>query len=131
MVCAILIGHGQFAQGLLNALEQILGPVERLEAASTQGRSRTEIEALIRETRQKSGGQPLLVFTDLQGSCSTTVCGRLLRAEKDVGIICGVNLPMLVKYVQYREQYGLPELYNRLLAAGPEGIKGLKQPLLE
>jgi PTS system N-acetylgalactosamine-specific IIA component len=128
MVCGLVIGHGQFAQGLLSALEQIVGPVERLEAASSQGKARAEIEALVSEARHRFGGQPMLVFTDLQGGCCTTVCGSLLRAETDVGIICGVNLPMLVKYVQYREQFALPELYDRLLAAGEEGIKGLKQP---
>jgi PTS system N-acetylgalactosamine-specific IIA component len=128
MVCALIVGHGQFAQGLLSALEQIVGPVEHVAAASTQGRSRAEIESQIHEARKKFGGQPLLVFTDLQGGCSSTVCGSLLRAETDVGIIGGANLPMLVKYVQYREQLGPAELYRRLLAAGPEGIKGLKQP---
>jgi len=128
MVCALIVGHGEFAQGLLSALEQIIGPVQSVRVASSQGRTRNEIEAMVHEARQAFGGQPLLVFTDLQGGCSTTVCGSLLRAETDVGIICGVNLPMLVKYVQYREQSALPELYDRLLAAGVEGIKGLKQP---
>lgn len=128
MVCALVLGHGQFAQGLLSALEQIVGPVGQVAAASTQGRSRTEIESQIQDARQKFGEQPVLVFTDLQGACGSTVCGSLLRAENDVGIIGGANLPMLVKYVQYREQTALPELYDRLLAAGVEGIKGLKQP---
>jgi PTS system N-acetylgalactosamine-specific IIA component len=128
MVCALIIGHGQFAQGLVSALEQIVGPVELVRAASSQGKARNEIEAMVHEARQAFGGQPLLVFTDLQGGCSSTVCGSLLRAETDVGIIGGANLPMLVKYVQYREQFALPKLYDRLLAAGVEGIKGLKQP---
>jgi mannose/fructose-specific phosphotransferase system component IIA len=128
MVCALIVGHGQFAQGLLSALEQIVGPVELVAAVSTQGRSRAEIESQIHEARQKFGGQPLLVFADLQGGCGSTVCGSLLRAETDVGIIGGANLPMLVKYVQHREQSGPAELYRRLLAAGLDGIKGLKQP---
>jgi PTS system N-acetylgalactosamine-specific IIA component len=128
MVCALIIGHGQFAQGLVSALEQIVGPVELVRAASSQGKARNEIEAMVHEARQAFGGQPLLVFTDLQGGCSSTVCGSLLRAETDVGIIGGANLPMLVKYVQYREQFALPKLHDRLLAAGVEGIKGLKQP---
>jgi mannose/fructose-specific phosphotransferase system component IIA len=128
MVSAIVIGHGQFAQGLLSALEQIVGPVEFCEAFSTQGRARAEIESMVRDARQRLGNLPLLVFTDLQGGCSTMVCGSLLRAEPDVGVICGVNLPMLVRYVQYRETTALPELYRRLVEAGVDGIKGLKQP---
>ena len=128
MVGAIVVAHGQFAQGLLSALEQIVGPVECLDVFSTQDKARAEIESLVRNARQRRGNIPLLVFTDLQGGCSSTVCGSLLRAETDVGIIGGVNLPMLVKYVQYREQSALPALYERLLAAGAEGIKGLKQP---
>lgn len=128
MVGAIVVGHGQFAQGLLSALEQIVGPVECLDAFSTQGKARAEIESLVRDARRRLGDMPLLVFTDLQGGCSTTVCGSLLRSEPDVGIICGVNLPLLVRYVQYREKTSLPELYRRLVEAGVEGIKGLKQP---
>ena len=128
MVGAIVVAHGQFAQGLLSALEQIVGPVECLDVFSTQDKARAEIESLIKNARQRRGNLPLLVFTDLQGGCSTTVCGSLLRSAPDVGIISGVNLPMLVRYVQYRETTALPELYRRLVEAGVEGVKGLKQP---
>jgi mannose PTS system EIIA component len=125
---ALLIGHGRFPAGLANALQLIVGDVGDVEVVTSDSRAREEIEQLVRDFLGRTGNRPSLVFTDIQGGCSSQVCSSLLRDRTDVGIISGVNLPMLIKYVHHREQATLPELYRLLLQAGSEGIKGLKEP---
>jgi PTS system N-acetylgalactosamine-specific IIA component len=128
MINGILIGHGEFAAGLYSALKLIVGDVSALAVLSTQDKGRADIEQMILEARRQSGSNPTIVFADLQGGCSTTVCGSLLRACEDVGIICGANLPILIKFVEYRERLALRELYDLLVQTGKDSIKGLRPP---
>jgi mannose/fructose-specific phosphotransferase system component IIA len=123
-----LIGHGQFATGVYHALRLIVGEVGDLEIASTEGKARSDIEQLISDARARSGGRPLIVFTDLQGGCSSTICGSLLRECATVAIVAGANLPMLLKFVQYRDQLPFRELYDLVVEAGRDGVRGLKEP---
>lgn len=135
---AILIGHSHFAQGMLGALQAIVGEVPDLVPVSTENKARCEIEqviiavrdqfACLASAKQPLGRNSLVVFTDLQGGCSGAICGRLLKDCADVVIISGTNLPMLVKYVHYRESLPLEELCWLLVEAGKDGIRALKQP---
>jgi mannose/fructose-specific phosphotransferase system component IIA len=125
MVGGILVGHAQFANGLYSALCAIIGEPEEFRAIATEGLGRADIERVVQEERTALGGQPLVVFTDLAGGSCTMVCGGLTRECRDVGLLCGVNLPMLVKFVQYRERVPFAELLRLLEDAGREGIRNL------
>jgi PTS system N-acetylgalactosamine-specific IIA component len=127
-VSGILIGHGSFAAGLASALTLIVGEVPDLEVLSSEGKGRPDIEQMVCEARLRFSSGPAIIFTDLQGGCSSTVCGSLLRSCDDVGIICGANLPMLVKFVEYRSRLPLAELHELLLQAGRDGVQELKKP---
>ena len=128
VVAGIIIGHGSFASGLYSALRLIVGEVPDLEVLSSEGKGRQDIEQMVTEARAKFGPSPGMIFTDLQGGCSSTVCGSLLRSCDDVGIITGANLPMLIKFVEYRGKLALPQLYELLLQAGRDGVREVKKP---
>jgi N-acetylgalactosamine PTS system EIIA component len=129
-VAGLLVGHGQFADGLRSALRLIVGEVPDFEYVSTEGRGRPDLQRIITEVRARFGSRPLIVFTDLFGGCGSNVCGSMLRGCSNVGIICGVNLPMLIKFAQYRDQMSFPELYDVLVRTGCEGIRAAKRPSL-
>lgn len=127
-VRALLVGHGQFAQGLGHALGLIVGPVSDLEIVSSEGKGQADLGRIVAAARERAGGRPLLVFADVSGGFSTNLCGKLLRDCAEVGIIGGVNLPMLIKFVQQRDQMAFPALFELLVQVGQTGIKGLKAP---
>jgi mannose/fructose-specific phosphotransferase system component IIA len=128
MVGGILIGHGTFACGLRSALELILGEVDHFEAISTEGLARVEIERQISEAVARFRGMPVLIFTDLQGGCATNICSSLFRTAGGAGIVCGANLPMLIKFVQYRARVPAVEVADMVVRAGIDGIRSVGAP---
>ena len=94
---AIIAGHGEFASGMISAVEQITGRGGVLHGISAAGLSGTDLMELMRRTVDETG--VLVVFTDLQaGSCSMA-SRRLLRERPGVLLVAGANLPMLLDFV--------------------------------
>ena len=96
-VRAIVAGHGDFAAGLVSAVQQITGRGDVFRAVSARDLSGADLESLIRTALEDTGA--LVVFTDLQaGSCSMAA-RRLARAKPDILLVAGANLPMLLDFV--------------------------------
>jgi PTS system N-acetylgalactosamine-specific IIA component len=94
---AVVAGHGDYATGIISAVEQITGRGEQLVPVSGGGRSAAEIEEAIRSTMLERGLQ--VIFTDLQaGSCSMAA-RRLMRGIDGAVLVCGANLPTLLDFV--------------------------------
>ena len=111
----ILLAHGSMAEGIVDAVRHITGAgPEVLMPLSNRGLS---ADSLADEVRSRLGPGPTLLFTDLQsGSCG--FAARLLaRDVRDVVIISGVNLPLLLEFVMQRE-LPIDELVPRLLQKG-------------
>ena len=78
-------------------------------------------EALAEQVREHVGGQPAIVFTDLQSGSCGFVARRLAQQETHVVVISGVNLAVLLEFVMNR-QLPLEQLVPRLLAKGRASI---------
>jgi PTS system N-acetylgalactosamine-specific IIA component len=94
---AIVAGHGDFAAGLVSAVEQITGRGAQLIPVSVQGLSVEDIERLLR-TRMHDANVHV-IFTDLQAGSCTMASRRILRGVNDAVLIAGTNLPMLLDFV--------------------------------
>jgi PTS system N-acetylgalactosamine-specific IIA component len=96
-VRAIVAGHGDFAAGLISAVEAVTGRGELLEAIQVKGLCGEDIQQLLHERLQASGA--LVIFTDLQAGSCTMAARRLLREQPQVLLVSGTNLPMLLDFV--------------------------------
>jgi len=94
---AIVAGHGDFAQGLVSAVEVITGRGAQLIPVAVPGLCAEDIEKLIREKMKESGVK--VIFTDLQAGSCTMAARRILRGADDALLIAGVNLPTLLDFV--------------------------------
>ena len=96
-VRAIIAGHGDFAAGMISAVQQITGRGDALRGVSSAQLTGSDLIELLRRTVDETGVR--VVFTDLQaGSCSMA-SRRLLRDRPGVLLIAGANLPMLLDFV--------------------------------
>ena len=93
---ALVAGHGDFATGLVSAVQQITGRGDVFRAISARDLSGADLEALIRRTIEETGAR--VVFTDLQAGSCTMAARRVLRDRQDVLFIAGANLPMLLDF---------------------------------
>jgi len=89
-------GHGEFAAGLISAVEQITGRGAQFVPIAVTGLGAEDIERLLRERMLATGIR--VVFTDLQAGSCTMAARRVLRGMSDAVVVCGTNLPLLLDF---------------------------------
>lgn len=94
---AVVAGHGQFADGLVSAVQQITGLGHLLTPVSNSGLSPSGIDAAIREAIAASGAT--VVFTDLPAGSCTACVRRINQLSPDLTLVTGVTLPTLLAFV--------------------------------
>jgi PTS system N-acetylgalactosamine-specific IIA component len=94
---AIVAGHGEFAAGLVSAVQQITGKGASLIPVAVQKLSVEDIEALLR--KEMLAANVRVIFTDLQAGSCTMASRRILRGTEDAVLVAGTNLPMLLDFV--------------------------------
>ena len=94
---AIVAGHGNFAAGMVSAVQQITGRGDVFHTVSARDLSGADLEGLLRRAIDETGTR--VVFTDLQAGSCTMSARRVLRDRQDVLVVAGVNLPMLLDFV--------------------------------
>jgi mannose/fructose-specific phosphotransferase system component IIA len=96
-VRAIVAGHGDFAAGLVSAVQAITGRGSDLMPLAVPRLSAEDIERLFRESMERTGAR--VIFTDLQAGSCTMAARRLLRGMDGAVLVCGTNLPILLDFV--------------------------------
>ncbi len=94
---AIVAGHGEFAAGLVSAVEQITGRGDQLIPVAVHKLGVEDIEALLRQRMVEADVR--VIFTDLQAGSCTMASRRVLRGMDDAVLIAGANLPTLLDFV--------------------------------
>jgi PTS system ascorbate-specific IIA component len=123
MIGILVVSHGAFGESLIHSASHVLGkrPLYLRQLGVTVHDDPEAIlpvaEDLIRYLDQ---GQGVLVLADIYGATPSNIAARLLRPGRVEGI-AGVNLPMLIRALNYREE-PLAELVQKALAGGSEGI---------
>ena len=94
---ALVAGHGDFAAGLISAVEAVTGRGDLLDPIVVKGLCGEDIQLLLRKRLQAIGAT--VIFTDLQAGSCTMAARRLLREMPGVLLASGANLPMLLDFV--------------------------------
>ena len=93
---AVIAGHGNFASGLVSAVQQIAGKGDTFVAISNAGLSGTDIESTIVAALEASGAGVL--FTDLPAGSCTMSARRLQRSRPGLVVVTGVNLATALEF---------------------------------
>src|SRR3954447_26549816 len=93
-VRGIVIGHGDFAAGLVSAVDQICGMAGKLVGLSMIGLTPETIEATIRSELARTGAR--VIFTDLPAGSGTLAARRIVKDDPGVVLVSGVNLATLL-----------------------------------
>jgi len=109
-VRGILVGHGKLAEGLLDAVEGIIGSREGLIPLDNADLTPEALEVRLLELVGKG---PAVVFVDLpSGSCA--FAARRIRAHHPrIAVVCGVNLPLVLDFAFHRT-LPIEEILERL-----------------
>ena len=116
---ATVAGHGDFANGLVSAVQQITGRGDQLIGVSVAKLCVEDIENLLRQKMIESHVR--VIFTDLQAGSCTMAARRILRGMDDAVLIAGANLPMLLDFV-FSEGRNAPEAARHAAERGRTAI---------
>ena len=96
MVGAVVAAHGKLAEELIRTAEAVVGPLPQVRPVAVVA-SDPEVRHRVAEAiRAVDGGEGVLLLTDLLGGSPTQLCLSFL-SERQVEVVTGVNLPMLLK----------------------------------
>jgi len=123
MLGMLVVTHGRLAEDLVQAVQTIVGPVEGLGAVSIGWND--EVDDATRMIEEAIGrvdrGQGVLVLTDMFGGTPTNL-GLALHERGRIEIVTGVNLPMLIKFANLREEMPLQDAAATIAEQGREAI---------
>jgi mannose/fructose-specific phosphotransferase system component IIA len=95
----VVVTHGGAAVAMVTAVEKLVGEVTGITGFGVR-RDETKdaiASALTNEIAKVDRGAGVLVLCDLHGATPANVAVELRRQGQKVAVLCGVNLPMLLK----------------------------------
>ena len=122
-------GGGGSGASLGEAAEGIVGrQAQGVRVVATSSRqSVDDIRRRIKRALAELGGPGgVIVFTDMPGGTPNNLSFPLIRDEKRVEMISGVNLYMLVSAFSNRSQLPLERLVEKVVADGQKSIKDIR-----
>jgi len=122
MIGLVVICHEDMGAELVRAAEMIVGRIEAVETVSVKQDSapetlRDRIQSAIKKVDRKKG---VMLFTDMFGGTPSNIALAFLGDA--VEVVSGVNLSMLIKFANHREEKALPELARLVQEAAQKSV---------
>lgn len=123
MAGIVITGHGNFATGLLSAMELIAGKQEGVKAVDfSDGMSVHELDMeLKRAAAEVDSESGIVFFADLVGGSpfkASVLLGQTLEAE----VLAGSNLPMILSVIFTAAEKRAAEVKEQALTEGKKGV---------
>ncbi|MGD0561747.1 MAG: PTS sugar transporter subunit IIA [Roseiarcus sp.] len=123
MIGMVLVTHGQLATGFRAALEHVVGPQSRFETITIgpeddMEQRRADILGAVARVQDGSG---VVLLTDMFGGTPSNLAISVMDGGR-IEVICGINLPMLIKLATLRETTDLDHAVIEARDAGRKYI---------
>ena len=106
----VIVTHGGSGECLLAAAAEICGPV--VNASFVGVRNHDDFPEVVRRVGRAcdevDDGAGVLILVDIHGSSEFQACLAMVDGSRPVEIVCGVNLPMLLKLATVDRQHMRP-----------------------
>jgi mannose PTS system EIIA component len=130
MAGILIIAHTPIASAMLSFAEHVYGSIpEHIQAVDIPAHEDAKIsfERVLAAAKAVEAHGELLVLTDVMGATPANVASRLMSQQSSAGmklkvhILAGLNLPMLMRAVSYKDD-ALDVLAQKTLQGGQNGI---------
>ena len=124
MIGILIVTHRQLGDALIDCTEFILGKrpdamdAISIDLSENAGDLRHKLENGIKKLKADRG---VLILTDMFGGTPSNLSYSFLE-EGRIEVISGVNLPMVIKAVNMRQEKSLAELAEQLESFGKRSI---------
>jgi mannose PTS system EIIA component len=119
MIGLVLVTHGRLAIEFRSALEHVVGPQQQIESVTigpdddVEQRRKDIIEAV----KRVDTGEGVAILTDMFGGTPSNLAISVMSRPK-VEVLAGINLPMLIKLAEVRDECPLEQAVAAAQEAG-------------
>ncbi|QDF99200.1 PTS fructose transporter subunit IIA [Azoarcus sp. DD4] len=127
MIGIFLITHGTLGEALIQCACHVLNkrPVQIMQLGVSAQDDPLDLLPVAREMLDWTDtGDGVVILTDIYGATPSNIATKLLQAGRVEGI-AGVNLPMLLRVLTYREK-DITTLVQRAVSGGCDGVIHIK-----
>jgi mannose/fructose/sorbose-specific phosphotransferase system IIA component len=127
MIGIVIACHLDMAKNLLETVSYVFGETPKnthavsIELSTQNEELKLQLALAINEV---DSGDGVIVLTDIIGG-TPSVIAREFLSKKNVEVVTGVNLPMVLATVNYREEMSLKRLSKMAVKAGKASILSL------
>lgn len=123
MIGVVLVTHGALANEFKFALEHVVGPQDYVEAVAIGPDDDMEERRndILRCVDAADSGSGVVILTDLFGGTPSNLSISVMQ-NREVEVIAGVNLPMLVKLARVRGDLDIKQAVREAAEAGRKYI---------
>lgn len=128
MVGILIIAHGTLGESLIHCASHVMGsrpPQLSQIGVSIHDDPQQVLPQAIKLARGLDQGDGVLVLSDVYGATPCNIASRLLIPGRIEGV-AGVNLPMLVRALTYRNE-SLKTVVAKAVSGGIEGVMQMPQ----
>ncbi|MCF4097194.1 PTS sugar transporter subunit IIA [Maritalea mediterranea] len=123
MIGMVLVTHGALAEEFKSALEHVVGPQEQCAAVCIGPDDDMEVrrQDILTAVHDVDSGQGVVILTDMFGGTPSNLAISVME-NREVEVIAGVNLPMLVKLARVRPELDMKTAVHEAQEAGRKYI---------
>ena len=128
MIGILIITHGSLGESLIQCICHVLNkrPAQLAQLGVCAEDDPLDLLPYAQQLLSLiDDGNGVLVLTDVFGATPSNIAMKLLQPGR-VEVVSGVNVPMLLRILTYREKNDLETLIKKAVAGGCEGILHLK-----
>ena len=121
MIGIVLVTHGNLADEFLSAMQHVVGHQSQIATAciGPNDDMNERREDILNKVSEVDTGEGVIVLTDMFGGTPSNLAISIMD-QKNVEVIAGIKLPMLVKLANLRKDMNLKDA---VLGAKEAGIK--------
>ena len=127
MIGILLITHGSLGEALIQCASHVLNrrPPQLLQLGVAGQDDPLDALPLARRLAELvDDGSGVLILTDILGATPANIAAKLLEPGRIAGV-AGVNLPMLLRVITYRER-SMDVVLKKAIAGACEGVVHMK-----
>ena len=131
MIGVLIISHGTLGESLIHCASHVLNrrPTRLRQLSITAQDDPLQMLPLARKlVKELDEGDGVLILSDMYGGSPANIAAKLLVPGKVEGV-AGVNLPMLIRVLNYRDK-PLATTVTKAVSGGCDGVVRIPAPAL-
>jgi PTS system mannose-specific IIA component len=131
MIGILIISHGTLGESLIHCAAHVLNkrpPRLKQIGITAQDDPLLLLPQARKMVKELDDGEGVLILSDMYGGSPANIAGKLLVPGKVEGV-AGVNLPMLIRVLTYRDK-PLQTIVTKAVSGGCDGVVRIPAPAL-